>query len=79
MVDLTSLEKTGEFAEIEPYMHTLDGKRGVHLVVVYLVIGSCRVPWSLRLWQGAGTASPAQLALAQLKQLRSLLRLGNRL
>jgi hypothetical protein len=41
---------------------------------VYLVLGECRVPWSLRLWQGAGTASPAQLALEQLKQLPLLLR-----
>lgn len=74
IVDLTSLEKTGDFAELAPYLHTLDGKRGVHVVVVYLVLGKCRVPWSLRLWQGAGTASPAQLALEQLKQLPLLLK-----
>jgi hypothetical protein len=79
MVDLTSLEKTGEFPELEPYIHTLDGKRGVHLVVVYLVLGNCRVPWSLRLWQGAGAASSVQLALGQLKQLPSCLRQGYRL
>ncbi len=79
IVDLTSLEKTGEFAELAPYIHTLDGKRGIHLVVVYLVLGSCRVPWSLRLWQGAGTASPAQLALEQLKQLPWILKQSYRL
>jgi hypothetical protein len=79
IVDLTSLEKSGEFAELAPYLHTLDGKRGVHLVVVYLALGNCRVPWSLRLWQGAGSASPVQLALGQLKQLPSLLRQDYRL
>jgi hypothetical protein len=50
-------------------MHTLDGKYGLHLVVVYIVIGKERVPWSMRLWQGAGRASPAELALKQIKQL----------
>ncbi len=79
IVDLTSLEKTGEFTELAPYIHSLDGKRGVHVVVVYLVLGRCRVPWSLRLWQGAGTASPVQLALAQLRQLPCCLRQGYRL
>ncbi len=46
-------------------------------MVVYLVMGNCRVPW--RLWQGAGTALPAQLALEQLKQLPLLLRQSQRL
>lgn len=49
------------------------------MVVVYLVLGSCRVPWSLRLWQGAGTASPVQFALEQLRQLPLLLRQSQRL
>lgn len=69
IVDLTSIEKRGEFADLAPYLHTLDGKYGLHLVVIYIVIGKQRVPWSMRLWQGAGTRSPADLALQQIKQL----------
>lgn len=69
IVDLTSIEQRGEFADLAPYMHTLGGTYGLHWVVVYLVMGKQRVPWSMRLWQGAGTASPAALALQQLKQL----------
>jgi hypothetical protein len=79
IVDLTSIEKRGEFAELAPYMHTLDGKYGLHLVVVYLVMGKQRVPWSMRLWQGAGTASPSDLALQQIKQLPRCLRQQHRL
>ena len=43
-------------------MRTLNGKRGLHLVVLYLVIGEGRVPWSFRIWRGKGQASPNQLA-----------------
>ena len=38
------------------------GKRGLHLVVLYLVVGEWRVPWSFRVWRGKGYTSPAQLA-----------------
>jgi len=69
MVDLTSIEKRGEFKDIDEYMHTLNGVHGVHLAVVYIVIGKERIPWSIRLWQGKGAVSPADLALKQLKQL----------
>jgi len=37
-------------------------KRGLHLVVLYLVVGEWRVPWSFRVWRGKGHPSPAQLA-----------------
>ena len=37
-------------------------KRGLHLVVLYLVVGEWRVPWSFRVWRGKGYTSPAQLA-----------------
>jgi len=40
----------------------LNGKRGLHLVVLYLVVGAWRVPWSFRVWRGKGHPSPAQLA-----------------
>ncbi len=42
---------------------------GLHLVVVYLVVGQWRVPWSFRVWRGKGTDSPAQLGLKLVKCL----------
>lgn len=39
------------------------GKRGLHLVVVYLVVGQWRVPWSFRIYRGKNTPSPAQIGL----------------
>ncbi|NJM78308.1 MAG: transposase [Acaryochloridaceae cyanobacterium RU_4_10] len=72
LIDLSTLEKTGKFWHLstpmpdsdkpDPWVRILNGKRGLHLVVLYLVVGQWRVPWSLRVWRGKGYASPAQLA-----------------
>ena len=43
--------------------------RGLHLVVVYLVIERWRIPWNFRVWRGKGTPSPAQLGLKLVKRL----------
>lgn len=43
IVDLTSLEKCGKFKGFGHLIHVLQGKRGLHIVVLYLVIGSFRV------------------------------------
>ena len=67
MIDLTSLQKTGEFPELP--IHTLDQKRGLHLVVLYVVVDNQRFPWGFTVWQGKGTTSPAQLALKMLKRI----------
>ncbi len=71
LVDLTTLEKTGKFWQLstptsdphqpDPWVRILNGKRGLHLVVLYLVVGEWRVPWSFRVWRGKGHPSPAQL------------------
>lgn len=71
LVDLTTLEKSGKFWHLstatadphqpDPWIRFLNGKRGLHLVVLYLVVGQWRVPWSFRVWRGKGYASPAQL------------------
>jgi len=42
-------------------------KRGLQVVVLYLVVGDWRVPWGFRIWRGKGTKSPAALALALLR------------
>ncbi|EDX82713.1 Transposase, IS4 family protein [Synechococcus sp. PCC 7335] len=72
LIDLTTLRKTGKFWHLstptedvdapEPWVRMLNGKRGLHLVVMYLVIGERRIPWSFRIWHGKGEASPSQLA-----------------
>ena len=64
LVDLTSLEKCGKFFHLktvtddpeapDPWVRILNGKRGLHIVVLYLVVGQWRVPWSFRVWRGFG-------------------------
>ncbi|QIR39428.1 transposase [Tolypothrix sp. PCC 7910] len=69
IIDLTTLEKCGKFPQFKDLIRVYNGKRGLHLVVVYLVVGQWRVPWSFRVWRGKGTSSPAQLALKLVKCL----------
>ncbi|PMB22547.1 transposase, partial [Fischerella thermalis] len=69
IIDLTTLEKRGKFQEFSDLIRVYNGKRGLHLIVVYLVIGRCRIPWNFRVWRGKGTPSPAQLGLKLVKRL----------
>jgi hypothetical protein len=69
ILDLTSLEKRGKFKALSGLLHVLNGKRGMHLVVLYLEIGSFRIPWSFRVWRGKGALSPAMLGLKLLRTL----------
>ena len=69
IVDLTTLEKRGKFKVFAPLLSVLQGKRGLHLVVLYLVVGHWRIPWSFRVYRGKGTRTPAQLALRLIGQL----------
>jgi hypothetical protein len=72
LIDLTTLEKCGKFLNLstpvehrekpDPWVRLLNGKRGLHLVVLYLNLGDWRIPWSFRVWRGKGQASPSQLA-----------------
>ena len=72
LIDLTSLEKCGKFFHLgtiaddseapDPWVRILNGKRGLHIVVLYLVVGQWRVPWSFRVWRRKGYPSPSQLA-----------------
>lgn len=63
IIDLTTLEKRGKFAAFSSVIQVLDGKRGLQVVVMYLVLGAWRVPWGFRVWRGKGTRTPVQLAL----------------
>lgn len=70
ILDLTTLEKRGKFKAYEDLISVFHGKRGVHVVVVlYLVVGPWRVPWSFRLYRGKGQPSVAQLGLNLVRQL----------
>jgi hypothetical protein len=69
IIDLTTLEKRGKFKDFEDLISVYNGKRGLHLVVVYLVAGRWRIPWSFRVWRGKSTPSPAQLGLKLVKRL----------
>ncbi|NJM73646.1 MAG: transposase [Scytonema sp. RU_4_4] len=69
IVDLTTLEKRGKFKNFEHFISVYNGKRGLHLVVVYLVVARWRIPWSFRVWRGKGNPSPAQLGLKLVKRL----------
>lgn len=69
IVDLTTLEKSGKFKSFDNLIRVYNRKRGLHLVVMYLVFGQWRIPWSFRVWRGKGTPSPAQLGLKLLRTL----------
>jgi hypothetical protein len=67
IVDLTTLEKTGAFPSLE--IHQLKDKIGLHLVVLYVVVGVHRFPWSFMIWRGKGSLSPSKLALRLLTRI----------
>lgn len=63
IIDLTTLEKRGKFKAFAHLIQVLNGKRGLQLVVMYLVVGELRMPWAFRPWRGKDTTTPAQLGL----------------
>lgn len=69
IVDLTTLDKTGKFQQMPGLVRWYNRKRGLHLVVLYLVVGQWRIPWSFRIYQGKGSATLVQLALRLLSTL----------
>ena len=69
IIDLTTLEKRGKFKAFAQLIHILNGKRGLHIVVMYLVVGGWRVPWAFRPWRGKETVTPAQVGLKLLRTL----------
>ena len=73
MLDLTTLEKVGKFPHLKDLIRVYNHKKGLHIVVMYLVIGNWRFPWSFRVYRGKGTASPSQLAQKLLNNLPSIL------
>ena len=62
LIDLTPLDKTGKFRHLshpntDPdspnrWVRMLNGRLRLHLVILFIVIGEWRVPWSFRIWRG---------------------------
>ena len=68
---LFALEKTGDFPDLP--VSVFNAVLGLHLVVLYVMVGNERQPFSFAIWKGKGFASPVVLALALLKQLKRVL------
>ena len=73
ILDLTTLEKVGKFPHLKNLVRVYNHKKGLHIVVLYLVVGNWRFPWSFRVYRGKDTPSPSQLGLKLLNTLPSIL------
>lgn len=73
ILDLTTLEKVGKFKEFKHLIRVYNSKRGLHIVMLYLVVGQWRVPWGFQVYRGKYTPSPAQLGLRLLRRLPKIL------
>ena len=56
ILDLTTLEKVGNFPHLKDLIRVYNHKKGLHIVFMYLVIGNWRFPWSFRMnpWKRDG-------------------------
>jgi hypothetical protein len=66
-VGLFALEKTGEFEGLP--LSYFNEKYGLHVVVLYIVIGRERFPWAWRFWRGQGETTWVEHALSLLRCL----------
>ncbi len=69
IIDLTTLEKRGKFKAFDKGIRVYHSKRGLHLVVMYLVVGQWRITWNFRVYRGKDTPLPVQLGLRLLQSL----------
>jgi hypothetical protein len=69
ILDLTTLEKVGKFSGLGKLIRVYNGKRGLHLVVLYILVGKRRLPWGFRVYRGKGELSPIALGQRLLKTL----------
>ncbi|MGD1938114.1 MAG: transposase [Cyanophyceae cyanobacterium] len=69
ILDLTCLPKRGRFKALAPLIRVFHGKRGLHVVLLYVVVGHWRFPWGARVYRGKGTPSQAQLGLRLLRTI----------
>lgn len=69
ILDMTTLEKVGNFSGLGNLIRVYNKKRGLHLVVLYILVGKRRVPWGFRVYRGKGELSPVKLGQRLLKTL----------
>jgi len=50
ILDLTTFEKVGKFPHLENLVRVYNHKKGLHIVVLYFVVGNWRIPWSFRVY-----------------------------
>lgn len=55
LLDRTTLEKAGKFKHL---LRIYNGKHGLHIVLLYFVVGGWRVPWAFQVYRGKDTPSP---------------------
>ncbi len=58
VIDLTTLEKVGKFKGLNNFIGVYNGKRGLHLLVLYILLGDFRIPWGFRVYRGKGEKTP---------------------
>lgn len=73
ILDLTTLEKVGKFKQFKDLIRVYNGKRGLHVIMLYLVVGQWRLPWGFQVYRGKDTLSPTQLGLRLLRRLPKIL------
>lgn len=69
ILDMTTLEKVGKFKGLGKLIRVYNGKRGLHLLVLYILLANRRIPWGFRVYRGKGERSPVELAQRLLKTL----------
>ncbi len=67
-VDLTTLEKTGDFPALPVCL--LNNVKGLHIVVLYVCLAGHKYPFAYAIWKGKGKASVSDLAIALVRQLQ---------
>jgi hypothetical protein len=77
IVDLTTLEKTGDFPALP--VSVFNNVKGLHLIVLYVCIAGHRYPFCWALWKGKGRATLSDLTIALIKQLQRALPQGFKL
>ncbi len=77
VLDRVTLEKRGLFQALP--LSSFHGQWGLHLVVLYLVLGELRIPWAYRVWRGKGEKTLSLLALRLLASLPLWMRRAFRL
>lgn len=69
ILDMTTLEKVGQFKGLNNLIRVYNGKRGLHLLVFYIFLGERRLPWGFKVYRGKDETPSVQLAIRLLNTL----------